>query len=80
MIASPYTFETRLSDDLCNVIHLRYGRQMWSKVKMRKIANCMVTGKPLGMGSVVYSPVTNSCNRGDRISQEGMTLLEAKDG
>ena len=71
-----YKFGTRLADDLCGLIHPRYGRQIWSKVKMKKVAKCIVTGKPLGPGSIAYRPITNGSNRMRRISEEGMKELE----
>ena len=55
--------------------HWKYGRQIWTKCKMRKLHKCSVTGKTIEKGDTAFRPITNSNNRSDRITFDGIEEL-----
>lgn len=54
--------------------HHRYGNQIWTRVKVRKHKECIVTGEVL-KGKEGYLPIGNAGNRMERISKEGMKQI-----
>ena len=79
-----YSNAIQVAEGLARVKHFRWGWQLWAEIKTRKeITNsgrpkrCAATGKIIVKGEFVYRPMTNGYNRMDRISKEGMKLLEA---
>lgn len=66
-----------LSKDLVVVNSIEYGNQMFSKVKLRKATTCQQTRIKIEKGQFAWRPQTNTYNRGERISLEGMISLIA---
>ncbi len=73
-----------VADGLYRIDHIRYGLQLWAQIKLKKIVGnsgcpkcCAITGKPFSKGMVAYRPMANGYNRMDRISEEGVKILEA---
>lgn len=64
-----YTLIKRLSDDLVGLSSYDYGRQLWSKCKVRKQHRCRGCGKSFPVGSEMYRPITNKRNRMKRICE-----------
>lgn len=65
----------RLGDGLYGLEHRRWGRQLWSIVKVRKKHRCVITGEAIKKGGFAYRPITNGGNRYERIAP---TFFEAK--
>lgn len=60
---------TRLSDTVYGLT-TDYGRQLWTRVKLRKSRKCGRCSKELNSGNDAYSPVTNGYNRMERLCPE----------
>ncbi len=63
-----------LSDGLFGMEHIRFGRQLWARVKMKKAHRCIITETIIQKGDEAYRPLTNAGNRYERIST---TFFEA---
>lgn len=70
-----YRFSARRTFKLVTLEWIN-GLDIWTLVKLRTPKRCAITGKPLAAGQHAYSPITNGDNRMDRISEDGMKLLE----
>lgn len=70
-----YFFADRLTEGAVGLIS-RYGRQLWVRSTMRKQSKCPVTGKGIEKKAAAWRPITNGLNRAERISEDGMRLLE----
>ena len=42
-------------------------QHIWSKSKLMKPKNCIITGELMPVGTMVYRPITNCENRGHRM-------------
>ncbi len=81
---SDYIKVIKVAEELYRIKHIRYWWQLWAKCKTRKILGnsgrpktCAVTGNVISKGEFVYRPMTNGYNRMDRISEQGIQILEA---
>lgn len=72
-----YKFKHRMNEDLVVLTHPKYGQQIWVKSKPSKNLRCVVLGEYVRKGTIMYHPITNACNRMERISEKGMKLLES---
>ncbi len=59
----------KISDGLYGLAHIRWGRQLWAKCKVRKDHKCVMTDKPIKKGKQAYRPITNAGNRYERIAR-----------
>jgi len=66
----------RLGEGLYGLEHIQWGRQLWSKCKVRKDHKCVMTSKVIKKGEQAYRPITNGGNRYERIDT---TFFEDKD-
>ncbi len=64
-----YTLVQTLSDGLVGLFSERYGRQLWSRCRMRKQHNCRGCKEVFSSGSQMYRPVTNGYNRMERLCE-----------
>ena len=52
---------------------------MWTRCKARKRTACHLTGRPISVGDTVYRPVTNTIQRGERVTAAAMERLTAQE-
>ncbi len=70
-----YTLVKVIGEGLVGLDHPEYGRQIWSRCKVRKIWDCKASEKRIRPGEGAWRPVTNGQNRMHRISNFGMNYL-----
>lgn len=59
----------QLGDGLYGLKNRRWGRQLWSIVKVQKKHRCVITGELIEKGSLAYRPITDRGNRYERIAK-----------
>lgn len=59
--------KVKIGEGLYGLAHIRWGRQVWSKCKVRKDHLCTITTKLIKKGEQAYRPITNEGNRYERI-------------
>jgi hypothetical protein len=55
-----------------------YGKQLWSVVKTRKIAECVNCDGEISKSTNAYSPITNGYNRMHRICTTCVERMKAR--
>jgi hypothetical protein len=71
-----YKYGEKLSDFLIGLIHRRFGKQLWYLSKARKEHKCCITQEVIKKGMHCWRPLGNPYNRMERISENGMDIVE----
>lgn len=75
MKAKDYKHLKTINDGLMVLRHIRFKRQLWTTVKMKKKHICVITGDIIEKKCFAYRPLSNRGNRYHRISIKGMQII-----